>query len=41
MGATPSSQIAQRFSNAMMQAIYRRFNAEEELLAFAESSGAK
>ena len=29
MGATPSSQVAQRFSNAMLQAVYRRFNAEE------------
>ena len=30
MGATPSSQVAQRFSNAMLQAVYRRFNAEEQ-----------
>ena len=30
MGATPSSQVAQRFSNAMIQAVYRYFNAEEQ-----------
>ena len=29
MGATPSSQVAQRFSNAMVQAVYKRFNDEE------------